>query len=184
MNSALELIGHGAISSFDNDDIGVAVANRYESLKRYHLTNHPWRFAMREEPLSQLADVGSVYITQWQYAYSLPLDYLQARGLVCRGSFEIAGDELYTDLAEDVILRYYANVAESYFHPQFVDALSVNLASDLAISITDNSQRASEFAILANRRWRAARLHDSQMGPNASMLPAIRGAISRRSTRP
>lgn len=178
INSALELIGHGGLSSFDNSPIGIAATNRYETLARFHLSDHPWRFAIREAALSQLTGTGSEYLSEWQYAYTLPTGYIRAIGVTGTVFWEIAGSELYTDLASGVVLRYIKDVPASEYSPQFVEALTHSLAVGYSLSIADNSARAGELEGLARKAWQRARLHDSQMGPTISMRGAIKRAVA------
>lgn len=180
INSALELVGHTALASFDTDEVGASSLRRYLLLKKRMLAEFPWRFAIKEVSLAQLADRGSQHLTGWLYAYQVPTDCLLVLGIDgdnLDAPFEIVRGELYTDLEDNVVLRYIADVSETYFSGLFTDAITLSLAAQFALSIADNSSRSQELEMKAERAWLRARLRDSQQGPAKSMIRAVKRTI-------
>lgn len=111
------------------------------------LAEFPWRFATRRATLAVLA---SVTRSEWQYAYSLPEDFISAQSLYA-GKRNPAADErpayaiemndagngliLVTD-TEDAELKYTARVETvSLFPPLFVDAVAWKLAAELCLAL-------------------------------------------------
>jgi hypothetical protein len=109
-----------------------------------------WNFARARRVLALRAGASA---TNWAYAYALPEDYLQARGLVVIGAripkksqqapYEVAGRTLFTDL-ENAELIYTARVEDpSLFDPSFVNAFAWALVPDLAMGLAVKGDMAT-----------------------------------------
>lgn len=182
INTSLVQIGHDTIPDL-NTEVGRAALLIYNREVSAALSSFPWNFAQREVLLSQLTDLGAKYSLQYEYAYSLPSDFYRAIRLVDGNFnvavFNIAGNQLYTDVDSEATLLYSAKVAESFFAPYFVEALSFQLAALYSVAVADNSQRAGVMLAEARHQWARARSADAQQGPNQSFTGPIKRTISR-----
>lgn len=145
---ALARIGAKRINSYDDasDTKLEAVYCRlfYVQTAKALMRMHSWRFAMKQQQLSQ--DTTSPGF-QWAYSYELPNDFLRAvlvyDGSDLRGgrtyySWELMGTKLYTD-ESTVYLKYIGWVeSESEWDTLFTELLVLVLARKLVIPLSQN----------------------------------------------
>ena len=75
---ALVLIGDDPISAFDSSTTGAIVAeNIYDTVVADILTQHPWRFAVKQTDLSHLEATPEALFTD---AWQIPTDALFTKG--------------------------------------------------------------------------------------------------------
>jgi hypothetical protein len=163
-SSALIKLGADGIGSFEDASAEARVAARlYPIARDALLCAHPWSFATAHSKLARLAVEP---ITDFAYAYQLPIDFLKAlsagdevrgRGLV----YQIVNRQLHSS-AEAVVLRYLSRPSEGDFPAFFVSALVARLAAEFCLPLTENSSRTERLARLADDELRLARLVDSQ----------------------
>lgn len=195
-NQALTRIGHTRLLQ-STDDPGPEAAT-----VRAHLTDmadavledFPWPFATRTVALPLLAAARN----GWEYAYSVPADFLYAQALDVEGTrpdaltaatrvpYTIEANDaadglvLLTD-AEDAVLRYTARVPLGVFSAQAADALAWRLASELALALPKDVNKAR--AMLAMYESALARAHTSQLRQGQDAPPPLPRSISSRGGR-
>lgn len=137
-NIALQRIGQRPIQSVDeNSNEAYTCRTFYDQARLSSLRSHPWNFALKSQLLALLEDAED----DWTYAYQLPSDCLRAVKIVISAgldpaAFEVRGAMLLTD-QEDAKLQYVYNLEDpSLFSPEFTEALTYRLASDIAVPIT------------------------------------------------
>jgi hypothetical protein len=168
-SNALLLIGHGTINSFTDAGAGArAASNLYETVYEDALTGHPWRFAMGKVALSKLT---ASPLNEWTNAFQLPGDLLLVYRTYPRSSFEIYEDKLYSD-SDSVEIDYWFKPEETALPPYFVKYMQYLLASEFAISVTDNRSLAETFAIQAETQKLKAIYADSQGRTNNAIESA------------
>lgn len=137
-SNALQMIGAGSISSFDEPGAGGAVAKAlYEPLLIALLTDTYWRFAMKKQSLNQLSQTP---LNEFKFAYQIPTDSLKVERVYPRIFYKIYRDLIYTDASSieiDYVFRPEATLLPSYF----VLAFTYKLASEFSLAVTDNEQK-------------------------------------------
>lgn len=163
VSNALLLVGHPAISSFDPDQgAGAAVGDAlYDSTLNYMLSTTYWRFSVKQQRLNRL----SATPTQgWQYAFQLPSDMITLHRVYPRSNYQIFGNKLYsnhTDLYADYIYAPEATELPGYF----VHILQYKLAADLAISITNDTQKNQLYSMKYASEVKVAMAADAKSHP-------------------
>ncbi|WP_397384864.1 hypothetical protein, partial [Prosthecobacter sp.] len=144
------------------------------------LRSHRWNFAQRRATLSRLSTDP---LFGWAAAYALPIDCLRVLSLNGETEeesmeFDVEGKNLLTDETLANVM-YTAKVEDTeQFDPLFVDALSVLLASKLAVSLTGSQSRTdslmTEYARLT--RPLAVKVDAQESKPRKNYMPGIAAA--------
>lgn len=155
-SDALILLGAAPLSSFtEGTDAAQACDRLYPDLRDSLLSRYPFSWSYIKVQLGRLSTTP---INEFKYSYGLPGNMLSGVQAVFETSstnqqpindgWEIYGQELYTNL-ESVYIDYQESVDESKMPHYFVQLLRTALASELAITITDQSTKADYFRTLA-----------------------------------
>jgi hypothetical protein len=155
-SDALILLGAAPLSSFtEGTDAAQACDRLYPDLRDSLLSRYPFSWSYIKVQLGRLSNTP---INEFKYAYGLPGNMLSGVQAVFETSstnqqpindgWEIYGQEFYTNL-ESVYIDYQESVDESKMPHYFVQLLRTALASELAITITDQSTKADYFRTLA-----------------------------------
>ena len=167
---ALVKIGAQGISSFNEGTAESDVAlYLYTSIRDAMLSSHPWRFATAQTSLALLAEEP---FADYQYAYSLPIDFLRAVscGSGRRGigmDYRIHENKIHTN-AKQVTLTYIFRPEELSFPPFFDQALIARLAAEFCLPLTESTSRAEYLTKMADEEFKNAKLIDAQQAiPNA-----------------
>jgi hypothetical protein len=161
-SNALLLIGHSTIASFTDPGAGAEVAsNLYETTYENMLTLHRWRFASAKAQLSRLV---SSPLNEWDYAYTLPANYLTMIKLYPETDFEIYENLLYSN-EPTVSIDYIFKPDESRLPAYFVKLMEFHLAAQFAIPVTDNTSKAEEYRRMFEDQLRRSKFIDSQARP-------------------
>ena len=169
VSNALLLVGDNPISSFDDPGAGAQVAAAiYPDTYTAVLSEHPWGFALKELQLSRLSAQPDP-ATNFQYAFQLPSDLIRIWKIMDHSNYVIVGSLLYSNNKE-LLCRYIAQVDETELPPHFVKALEYKLASDFAISVTEDSGRAKLYEQKYLRQVALARTIDSQSRPQVPII--------------
>jgi len=168
-SNALLLIGDEPINSFQDPGAGAqAAANLYPITKEMALSYHPWTFALKEQFLSQLTQQPDS-LTNYKYAYQLPTDLIRLWEIMPKGAdYEIVGQLVYTNEPQ-LLARYVYDVPESLLPPHFVKALEYKLASEFAISVTEDENKNQLYQQKANQHLAQASNVDSQQYPQQAI---------------
>ncbi|MCP5116915.1 MAG: hypothetical protein GY953_39315 [bacterium] len=135
----------------------------YEPVRDEILAGHNWNFAIKRAKLAQLVATPSF---EWDYAFTLPTDFLRAvsvhdnDGGVGAVPYKIEGEpddaRRLVSSAEDIYLRYVSQVTDVNQMPaEFREMLSYRIAADLAVPIAASNtlaDRMTQFYIRAERR--------------------------------
>jgi len=137
-SNALQMIGAGSISSFDDPGAGAAVAKAlYEPLLEALLTDTYWRFAMKKQSLNQLSQEP---LNELKFAYQIPTDSLKVERVYPRIWYKIYRDLIYTD-ATSIKIDYVFRPETSLLPSYFVLAFTYHLASEFSLSVTDDDKK-------------------------------------------
>lgn len=170
---ALVLIGDDPISAFDGSTTGAVVAeNIYDGVIEDLLSQHPWRFAVKQSDLSHLAAAPDAI---WSDAWQVPTDMLTIRRVTLSGSdidYEIYADKIYCNYDETNVLtmNYIFRAVEQDWPPYFRLAAQLQLASLFAMAVTAKPDMAQSFTTQADFALRKARSVDSQSDTTHDIL--------------
>lgn len=156
-NRALsEHLGITKINDIDDaDDISEKCKTAYVASRKSLLTEADWKFAERRVAL---AIASGVEVTGFTYSYTYPSDCLKIRRLYNEASeYEKLPFTTTTDVTKTLhyinsetvgaIIIYTADVDSApLFTPLFEDALVLDMASKLAISIKKDGELSSRLA--------------------------------------
>jgi hypothetical protein len=163
VSNALVLIGHPPISSFDPDQgAGATVgAALYDTHLESMLSVTYWRFSVKQQSLNRLS---ASPLNKWKYAFQLPTDYLTMHRISPRSNYQIYQDNIFSDqtsLEADYTFVPDATELPSYF----VMAFQYKLASDFAISITNDTQKNAIYESKYDREVKIAMAADAKSHP-------------------
>jgi hypothetical protein len=168
-SNALMLIGDKPISSFTDSGAGATVAaNLYQSTYESVLSTHPWSFALKEQKLSKLSQTPDP-LTNFSFAFQLPVDLVRLWALLPHSNYIIVGSLIYTN-QNDLLARYVHAPDETVLPPHFVKSLEYKLASEFAISITEDNAMAELYEKKFRLKVAEARSVDSQSRPQESII--------------
>lgn len=173
-NVALATVGvDRGIESLDDDEPGARYCKRlYPQVRGLLLRDHPWRWATRRVALALLSEE----VSGWEYAYSYPSDCVKVLAVEDEVPLEgvIYPFEVRALTGSSVAIccnvmtaygRYTKDVIDAnLFDPAFVEALSLRLASRLAVSLTGDRSLAGGLAQDAERALARAKFLDASEG--------------------
>jgi len=154
INRALTFLGENAIFS-RNDGSAAAeiVDNIYPITLTAALQRAPWSFCRRQATLNRLVQTPQFGFAN---AYQLPADCIVVLNCNAR-PFQLYVDRLYTDRGDPVRIEYRYQPVEPELPAHFIDAMTKQLAADMALSITENSTRRTEWTQSAELPSRSIR---------------------------
>jgi len=168
-SNALVMIGDEPISSFDDPGAGALVASAiYPNTYRSLLASHPWTFSLKEVFLSRLTQEPDDK-TNYKYAFQLPPNLIRIWKVMSHSNYDNVGRLLYSNETE-LLCRYGYQVDEVDLPPHFVQALEYKLASDFAISVTEDIQKAAYYEDKFLKQSSIARSIDSQGHPQVKVV--------------
>ena len=146
-NMALARLGDSRISDINADEEKARLCKLfYEQTRDEVLREHPWSFAAGR---AILAAISSTNLTGFDYLYQLPTDCLYVRKMIdaegetygdITSEYKIEGRELHTDITPCAI-RYTKKIDNpGQFDSQYVEALTLKLASKLALRLSGKQQ--------------------------------------------
>lgn len=165
-SNALILLGAEPISSFTDGSTGATIAsNLYENSYLSLLTSHRWRFSVKQEKLARLTgDTGNSFT----YMYQLPSDCMYLIQ-VDTFTYEVYEDKLYCNVTE-VLADYVFRVDEDRLPPYFSKMFEFYLASQFAVALTGDLEKAELFSTFYMNELKRAKFADSTQTPQVSFV--------------
>lgn len=164
---ALQMLGDGSISSFDDPGAGAAVAKAlYEPILTALLATTYWRFAMKKQSLNRLSQTPE---NEFTYAYQIPTDCLKIERVYPRVFYKIYRDLIYTD-ASSLTIDYAYRPDTSLFPAYFTLALTYKLASEFALAVSDDVNKNSLFEQKFRQAIGEAFSADAQQAPQTPIV--------------
>ena len=161
-SNALILLGDSPISSFTEEGAGaVTASNLYESSYLSILSSHRWNFATKKATLAKLTALPK---NEYKYQFQMPTDMVLLITTYPTSRYRILGDTLYSD-SNTVEIDYIYRITEDKFPAYFIKAFEFYLASQFAIPITEDLNKADIMQRFYERESRKARYADSQSQP-------------------
>jgi hypothetical protein len=167
-NIALIALGEDPIKDLaENNKRAILCTARYNDLRRSMLFSHPWGFAKKQAQLA--ADVTAPLFT-WQWRYRTPEDFIRFYNEPEQdlSIWEIMADDtgatfIYANDEPPFQCVYVYDCQDpTKFDPGFVQALAFQIASELALSLTQNSQRAQQGLQMMEGKLAMARFAGAQ----------------------
>ena len=166
-SNALQMLGAGSISSFDDPGAGAAAAKAlYEPILTDLLTKTYWRFAMKKQSLNRLSQTPE---NEFTYAYQIPTDCLKIERVYPRIFYKVYRDLIYTD-ASSLKIDYAFRPDTSLFPSYFTLALTYKLASEFALSVTDDSSKNALYEQKFRQAIGEAFAADAQQSPQTPIV--------------
>jgi len=147
-NLALRKIGQNTINSLTEASPEAQVCNAmYEQVRDSLLRQFPWNFATKSAALGQV----DVDVPDWDYVYVYPSEALHVYKVFEEGNlvtdlpneFEIVSDGNTKYIAcniETAYAKYAKKITDpTIYDPLFIDTLACNLALEITIPITNNT---------------------------------------------
>lgn len=161
-NKALSLLGQSAITSLDdNTPEALACRIHFEPMLKRVLRGHRWNCVKSRAVLNRLLETPAF---GFQYYYQLPSKCLMALELDNGEYFEVEGRKLLTDSPEANLHYIEFSADTTQFDAQLSDALSYELAGELAYPMTSSAGLGREFKEVAKDLFADAKASDAFEG--------------------
>jgi len=166
-NSALNLLGASTISALTDDTKNARLCNqRYEPVRNRIFRSHPWNCLIKRVQLAQDSDAP---VIEFANQYTLPTDCLRVLkihngttdSVASDLEYKIEGRKIKTNEGT-VYLVYVALDTDPNNYDAYVqEAISHQLAADIAYAVTNNATLANNYMSRADERLREARFIDA-----------------------
>lgn len=161
-NSALVLVGAVRIQSFDEGSTeSVVIQEFYERTFRALLSSYPWKFASKQRSLPLIPEKPEY---EYEFMFQLPSDYVWIQRAFPNQDYKILGDRLHSNYKE-IGINYTWRVEEELMSIPFEQTFVYYLASQICISLTEDSQKQQVLYTQYMDHARTARSLDSQQHP-------------------
>ena len=166
-NSALNLIGASTISALTEDTKNARLCNqRYEPVRNRVFRSHNWNCLIKRV---QLAANSTDPVMEYDKSYALPSDCLRVLkihngttdSIASNLDYKIEGKNIVTDETTVYIVYIALDTDPNNYDVYLREAISHQLAADLAYAITNNATLANNYMTRADERLREARFIDA-----------------------
>ena len=166
-NSGLNLLGASTISALTDDSKNARLCNqRYEPIRNRVFRSHAWNCLTKRV---QLAQDSTAPVIEYAHAYTLPTDCLRVLkihtgatdSIASNIDYAVEGRKIKTNEGT-VFLVYIALDTDPNNYDVYVqEAISHQLAADIAYAVTNNATLANNYMTRADERLREARFIDA-----------------------
>jgi len=166
-NSALNLLGASTISIITEDTKNARLCNqRYEPIRNRVFRSHNWNCLIKRV---QLAQDSTGPVIEYTYGYTLPSDCLRVLkvhngttdSIASALDYKVEGRKIVTDEGTIYLVYVALDTDPNNYDSYLYEAVSHQLAADLAYAITNNSTLANNYMSRADERLREARFIDA-----------------------
>ena len=166
-NSALNLIGASTISALTEDTKNARLCNqRYEPVRNRVFRGHNWNCLIKRV---QLAANSTDPVVEYAKSYALPSDCLRVLkihngttdSIASDLDYKIEGKNIVTDQTTVYLVYIALDTDPNNYDSYLREAISHQLAADLAYAITNNATLANNYMARADERLREARFIDA-----------------------
>ena len=166
-NSALNLIGASTISALTEDTKNARLCNqRYEPVRNRVFRGHNWNCLIKRV---QLAANSTDPVIEFDKSYALPSDCLRVLkihngttdSIASDLEYKIEGKNIVTDQTTVYLIYIALDTDPNNYDAYLREAISHQLAADLAYAITNNATLANNYMARADERLREARFVDA-----------------------
>ena len=166
-NSALNLIGASTISALTEDTKNARLCNqRLEPVRNRVFRSHNWNCLIKRV---QLAANSTDPVVEYAKSYALPSDCLRVLkihngttdSIASDLDYKIEGKNIVTDQTTVYLVYIALDTDPNNYDSYLREAISHQLAADLAYAITNNATLANNYMTRADERLREARFIDA-----------------------
>ena len=166
-NSALNLIGASTISALTEDTKNARLCNqRYEPVRNREFRGHNCNCLIKRV---QLAANSTDPVMEYAKSYALPSDCLRVLkihngttdSIASDLDYKIEGKNIVTDETTVYLVYIALDTDPNNYDVYLREAISHQLAADLAYAITNNATLANNYMTRADERLREARFIDA-----------------------
>ena len=166
-NSALNLLGASTISALTEDTKNARLCNqRYEPVRNRVFRGHNWNCLIKRV---QLAANSTDPVIEYAKSYALPSDCLRVLkihngttdSIASDLDYKIEGKNIVTDETTVYLVYIALDTDPNNYDVYLREAISHQLAADLAYAITNNATLANNYMTRADERLREARFIDA-----------------------
>ena len=166
-NSALNLLGASTISALTDDTKNARLCNqRYEPVRNRIFRSHNWNCLIKRV---ELAKDSTAPVVEFANQYTLPSDCLRVLkihtgvtdSIVSDIEYKIEGRKLKTNEGTIFLIYIALNTDPNVYDVYLQEAISHQLAADLAYAVTNNATLANNYMVRADERLREARFIDA-----------------------
>lgn len=162
-SNAMVLLGANSIASFTEGSTEAQVAsNLFEHSYKFVLSEHRWRFAVKQEKLARLTEKP---LAMFEYQFQMPIDILYLIRTVNNERYEVYGDKIYSS-ATEMEIEFVHTVDAGVLPSYFIKAMEYYLAFQFSVPITGDLDKASFFEGLYKKALTKAKFLDSSARPN------------------
>lgn len=163
-NIALALVGERQIANAtlsDSTDAERLCALLYPNVRDKILRAHPWNFAEKRTQLAALVETPDF---EFNYYYTLPADCLRLLRLYeSDEQYRVEADRRIATDATPCKIVYTAKILDvSQFDSTFVSCVAYQLASELALVLSDNRKLQDDLRRAAKDELSNAKMYDAQ----------------------
>jgi len=171
INQSLAYLGNPVVSTLNiADPVIHAMSIIYDTEKANLLAWHPWRFATKWATLALTApQPDPIPNPRYQFAYDLPLDYIQAYDTYYWQDYQIVGRLILTSQNPPWMWGYIYNIPDDNYPQYFVAALSHTVAAKSATLLTENAEIAKYWQQQADIQNMRAQNRDATAVPAVSI---------------
>ena len=166
-NLALQRVAGQLISTFlDGTAESQAINTFYDSTRDELLSKHKWTFAQKTVALNQLAITPPDFGDGASIVYAYPSDYIKAGmvNLQATALLRFEADGIHSDTPGLVMKYTYQNDDPGTYSPEFIEALSLLLASKIAIPLSQSATYKATIIQEYEMKVQEAISADSQLG--------------------
>jgi len=166
-NSSLNLLGASTISALTEDTKNARLCNqRYEPVRNRVFRGHNWNCLIKRV---QLAANSTDPVVEYAKSYALPSDCLRVLkihngttdSIASNLDYKIEGKNIVTDQTTVYVVYVALDEDPNNYDTYLREAISHQLAADLAYAITNNATLANNYMTRADERLREARFIDA-----------------------
>ena len=164
VNAALILVGEATITALSEDSKAARLCNiRYASVRDAVLRRHPWNCATKRIDLGAVLTGSNAPAWGFDYAYQLPSDFIRIiRYEDTAEPYKIEDGKFLTNVKPAKITYVYRLVDVVRMDSMLQEAISTQLASEIAKALAGSETLAEKLASLADEKIQQAQFTDSQ----------------------
>ena len=166
-NSALNLLGASTISALTDDTKNARLCNqRYEPIRNRIFRSHPWNCLVKRVQLAKDSDAP---VVEYSNQYTLPSDCLRVLkihngvtdSIKSDMEYRIEGRKIKTNEGTIFLIYVAENTDPNIYDMNLQEAISHQLAADIAYAVTNNATLANQYMQRADERLKEARFIDA-----------------------
>ena len=166
-NSALNLLGASTISALTDDTKNARLCNqRYEPIRNRIFRSHSWNCLVKRV---QLAKDSASPVVEFANQFTLPSDCLRVLkihngvtdSIKSDMEYRIEGRKIKTNEGTIFLIYVAENTDPNIYDMNLQEAISHQLAADIAYAVTNNATLANQYMQRADERLKEARFIDA-----------------------